>query len=137
PDEGWRATCHDGQAFAGFGKGWLGRARCADGDSYGPSAPILAAVTAAVCVVLAAAVGDHCRRRRLRSFPPRASPGTGLTGSPAPRVRAPTRTKGGAGRVVKATASDRQEVSAFHGLGQGGPGAVGPWSTALCSGGFR
>ena len=45
--------------LAGFGNGWLGRARCADGDSYGPSTPVLAAVTAAVCAVLASAVGAH------------------------------------------------------------------------------
>ncbi|WP_257004238.1 A24 family peptidase [Streptomyces sp. SA15] len=56
PDEPWRAACPAGHAFAGAGKGWLGRARCADCDSYGPSTPVLAAVTAVVCVVLAAAV---------------------------------------------------------------------------------
>jgi leader peptidase (prepilin peptidase)/N-methyltransferase len=59
PEEGWQATCPAGHTFAGFGNGWLGRSRCADGDSYGPSTPILAAVTAAVGAILAAAVGAH------------------------------------------------------------------------------
>jgi leader peptidase (prepilin peptidase)/N-methyltransferase len=58
-EEGWRATCPGGHAFAGYRNGWLGRARCADGASYGPSTPVLSAVTAAVCAVLAAAVGAH------------------------------------------------------------------------------
>ncbi|MDQ1052002.1 hypothetical protein [Streptomyces sp. V4I2] len=57
PDEPWRAACPAGHPFAGAANGWLGRAHCADGDSYGPSMPILAAVTAAVCAVLAVA-GD-------------------------------------------------------------------------------
>ena len=57
PDEPWRATCPAGHPFADTGKGWLGRARCADGDSYGPSVPVLASVSAVACAVLAAATG--------------------------------------------------------------------------------
>ncbi|MER5228074.1 A24 family peptidase [Streptomyces flaveus] len=57
PGEPWRAVCPAGHPFAGAGRGWLGRARCADGDSYGPSTPVLAAVSAVVCAVLAAATG--------------------------------------------------------------------------------
>ncbi|WP_189786796.1 prepilin peptidase [Streptomyces capitiformicae] len=57
PEEPWRAACPAGHPFAGAGNGWLGRARCADCASYGPSMPVLAAGTAAVCAVLAAATG--------------------------------------------------------------------------------
>ncbi|MGI5380730.1 prepilin peptidase [Streptomyces sp. CA-251387] len=57
PDEPWRAACPAGHPLAGAGNGWLGRALCADGDSYGPSTPVLAAVSAAACAVLAAAMG--------------------------------------------------------------------------------
>ncbi|MFI1377236.1 prepilin peptidase [Streptomyces longwoodensis] len=56
PDEPWRTTCPDGHPFAGTGKGWLGRPRCSNGDSLGPSTPVLATVTAVVCAVLAAAI---------------------------------------------------------------------------------
>ncbi|WP_234333579.1 prepilin peptidase [Streptomyces viridochromogenes] len=55
PDEPWRAACPAGHPITGTGKGWLGRARCADGDSYGPSTPVLVTVAAVVCAVLAAA----------------------------------------------------------------------------------
>jgi leader peptidase (prepilin peptidase)/N-methyltransferase len=57
PGEPWRAACPAGHPFAGAGNGWLGRARCADGDSYGASAPVLAAVSVVACAVLAAATG--------------------------------------------------------------------------------
>ncbi|UUU28445.1 A24 family peptidase [Streptomyces sp. CA-210063] len=57
PGEPWRAVCPAGHPVAGAGNGWLGRARCADGDSYGPSMPVLATVSAAACAVLAAATG--------------------------------------------------------------------------------
>ncbi|MER6160361.1 A24 family peptidase [Streptomyces sp. NPDC001868] len=57
PDKPWRAVCPAGHPFAGAGNGWLGRARCADGDWYGPSTPFLASVTAVACAVLAAATG--------------------------------------------------------------------------------
>ncbi|MFJ9588791.1 prepilin peptidase [Streptomyces acidicola] len=59
PHEPWRATCPVGHPFAGAGNGWLGRARCADGGSYGPSTPVLATVAAVVCTVLAATTGAH------------------------------------------------------------------------------
>ncbi|MFR0367546.1 prepilin peptidase [Streptomyces sp. MCC20] len=49
--------CPAGHAFAGAGNGWLGRSRCADGDSYGPRTPALAAATAVVCAAVATAVG--------------------------------------------------------------------------------
>lgn len=57
PEEPWRTACPAGHPFAGAGNGWLGRARCADCASYGPSTPVLATGTAAVCVVLGAGTG--------------------------------------------------------------------------------
>ncbi|WEP00939.1 A24 family peptidase (plasmid) [Streptomyces sp. FXJ1.172] len=57
PGEPWRTTCPAGHPLAGIAGGWLGRARCTDGDSYGPSAPTVAAVTGVVCALLAAATG--------------------------------------------------------------------------------
>ncbi|MFD0007177.1 prepilin peptidase [Streptomyces sp. NPDC127178] len=57
PDEPWRATCPAGHPFAGAGHGWIGRARCADGDVYGPSTPTIAVVVSVICAVLAAADG--------------------------------------------------------------------------------
>ncbi|MEY9997736.1 leader peptidase (prepilin peptidase)/N-methyltransferase [Streptomyces sp. V4I8] len=57
PDERWRAACPAGHPITGLGRGWIGRARCADGTPYGPNAPILAAVTALVCATLASATG--------------------------------------------------------------------------------
>ncbi|MGW4544077.1 prepilin peptidase [Streptomyces chartreusis] len=57
PDEPWRTTCPAGHALAGVGRGWIGRARCAGGDTYGPSTFTIAVVVAAACGALAAAVG--------------------------------------------------------------------------------
>lgn len=57
PQEPWRTACPAGHSFAGAGNGWTGRARCRDGDSYGPSTPLLSALTATVSAVLAAATG--------------------------------------------------------------------------------
>ncbi|MEE1762373.1 prepilin peptidase [Streptomyces sp. SP18BB07] len=57
PEEPWQAACPAGHPFAGAGNGWLGRTRCADCASYGPSTPVLVAGTAAVCAVLAAGTG--------------------------------------------------------------------------------
>ncbi|MCZ4603524.1 A24 family peptidase [Streptomyces sp. Lzd4kr] len=57
PDEPWRTACPAGHALAGVGRGWIGRGRCAGGDTYGPSTSTIALVVAAVCVALAAAVG--------------------------------------------------------------------------------
>ncbi|WP_454314506.1 prepilin peptidase [Streptomyces phaeoluteigriseus] len=57
PDEPWRSACPAGHPLAGIAGGWLGRARCSDGDAYGPSAFLVAAVSAVVCAVLAAATG--------------------------------------------------------------------------------
>ncbi|WP_086796949.1 prepilin peptidase [Streptomyces caniscabiei] len=57
PAEPWRTSCPAGHSFAGVGNGWIGWARCRDGDSYGPSTPLLSAVTAAVSAVLTAATG--------------------------------------------------------------------------------
>lgn len=56
-DEPWRSACPAGHPLAGARGGWLGRARCADGDAFGPSTPAIAVVVAVVCVVLAAATG--------------------------------------------------------------------------------
>ncbi|MEI5579041.1 A24 family peptidase [Streptomyces brasiliscabiei] len=55
--EPWREACPAGHPIVGAGRGWLGRARCRDGGSYGPRTLFLAAVTAMLCAVLAAAVG--------------------------------------------------------------------------------
>ncbi|MET8772153.1 A24 family peptidase [Streptomyces sp. NPDC004658] len=57
PGEPWRSACPAGHPLTGIGNGWLGRAYCSEGDRYGPNTPILTAVTAAACTVLAAAVG--------------------------------------------------------------------------------
>ncbi len=55
--EPWRSVCPDGHRLAGFGGGWLGRARCVDGHSYGPSVAPLAVVSAGACAVVAAVTG--------------------------------------------------------------------------------
>ncbi|WNZ06230.1 A24 family peptidase [Streptomyces sp. 11x1] len=57
PDEPWRTACPAGHPFVGAGNGWLGRARCSDGDAYGPRTLTIAIVVAMVCAALAAAVG--------------------------------------------------------------------------------
>lgn len=35
PDESWRSACPAGHPLAGITDGWLGRARCSDGDARG------------------------------------------------------------------------------------------------------
>jgi leader peptidase (prepilin peptidase)/N-methyltransferase len=55
PKEPWRTDCPAGHPLGR--NGWLGQARCTDGDTFGPSTPAIALVTSAVCAVLAAAVG--------------------------------------------------------------------------------
>ncbi|WP_449342300.1 prepilin peptidase, partial [Streptomyces aurantiogriseus] len=57
PEEPWRSACPAGHPLTGTGGGWLGRARCAAGDTYGPSTLSVASVTAVVCALLAAATG--------------------------------------------------------------------------------
>lgn len=57
PEEPWRTACPAEHPLDGIGGGWLGRARCADGDTFGPSTPAIALVTAVVCAVPAAATG--------------------------------------------------------------------------------
>ncbi|RSN06423.1 prepilin peptidase [Streptomyces sp. WAC 01325] len=57
PGEPWRSVCPAGHPFTGLGGGWLGRARCAAGDTCGPSTVFVASVTAMVCALLAAAIG--------------------------------------------------------------------------------
>ncbi|MGW2649995.1 prepilin peptidase [Streptomyces sp. NPDC001393] len=56
-EEPWRSVCPAGHPLTGSGGGWLGRARCAAGDTYGPSALSAASATAVVCALLAAATG--------------------------------------------------------------------------------
>ncbi|MFJ9752834.1 prepilin peptidase [Streptomyces chartreusis] len=57
PEEPWRSACPAGHPLTETGGGWLGRARCAAGDVYGPSTLSAASVTAMVCALLAAAIG--------------------------------------------------------------------------------
>lgn len=57
PEEPWRTACPVGHRLDGIGDGWLGRARCTGGDTFGPSTPAIALVMTVVCAVLAAAVG--------------------------------------------------------------------------------
>ncbi|MGM9470258.1 prepilin peptidase [Streptomyces murinus] len=59
PEEPWRPVCPAGHPLGGIGSGWLGRARCAAGDTYGPSTVCVASVTAVVCVLLAVAAGGR------------------------------------------------------------------------------
>ncbi|WP_327749804.1 A24 family peptidase [Streptomyces europaeiscabiei] len=56
-EEPWRSACPTGHPLRGTGGGWLGRARCAAGDTYGPSTLTVAFTTAGVCALLAAATG--------------------------------------------------------------------------------
>jgi leader peptidase (prepilin peptidase)/N-methyltransferase len=55
PKEPWRTDCPAGHPLGR--SGWLGQARCTDGDTFGPSTPAIALVMSVVCAVLAAAVG--------------------------------------------------------------------------------
>ncbi|WP_331751714.1 A24 family peptidase (plasmid) [Streptomyces sp. NBC_00723] len=57
PEEPWRSACPAGHPLTGTGGGWLGRARCAAGDTFGPRALAVAFATAVVGVLLAAATG--------------------------------------------------------------------------------
>ncbi|MET9461048.1 A24 family peptidase [Streptomyces canus] len=67
PEEPWRTACPAGHPLngigigigIGIGNGWLGRARCTGGDTFGPSTPAVALVMTVVCAVLAAAVGGR------------------------------------------------------------------------------
>lgn len=59
PEEPWRTDCPAGHPLDGIGDGWLGRARCIDGDTFGPSTLAIALVMAVVCAVLAVATGDR------------------------------------------------------------------------------
>ncbi|GGL77087.1 prepilin peptidase [Streptomyces fumigatiscleroticus] len=61
----WSDRCPDGHPITGTFGGWLGRARCADGDpprscgAYGPSTVAVTVATALVCTSLAAAAGPR------------------------------------------------------------------------------
>ncbi|MGW2748426.1 prepilin peptidase [Streptomyces sp. NPDC001450] len=57
PDESWRTACPAGHPITGLGRGWVGRARCADGCQYGPNTALVAAITALACATLAGAAG--------------------------------------------------------------------------------
>lgn len=57
PEEPWRTACAAGHPLDGIGGGWLGRARCPNGGTFGPSTPVIAVVSAVVCAVLAASTG--------------------------------------------------------------------------------
>ncbi|MFI1169164.1 prepilin peptidase [Streptomyces sp. NPDC020801] len=59
PDEPWRAVCPAGHPIAGPARGWIGRAQCPDGTSYGPNAPLLAMITALTCAALAFTSGNR------------------------------------------------------------------------------
>ncbi|MFD5013754.1 hypothetical protein [Streptomyces chartreusis] len=51
PEESWRAACPAGHPLTGIGGGWLGRARCAAGDTYGPSTLSVASGATLVCAL--------------------------------------------------------------------------------------
>ncbi|MGW7330361.1 prepilin peptidase [Streptomyces sp. NPDC054840] len=64
PEEPWQGRCPQGHRLAGRWRGWLGPARCRPPaepvgvpHAYGRRAAPLAVLTAAVCALLAAAVG--------------------------------------------------------------------------------
>ncbi|MDT0485306.1 MULTISPECIES: prepilin peptidase [Streptomyces] len=59
PEEPWRTACPAGHRLDGIGNGWLGRARCTAGDTFGPSMPIITLVMTVVCAVLAATTGPR------------------------------------------------------------------------------
>ncbi|MYY11017.1 prepilin peptidase [Streptomyces sp. SID4919] len=56
PDDDWHDHCPHGGPLPPGGRGWLGPARCADGW-FGPRTPLVMAVTAALCALLAGATG--------------------------------------------------------------------------------
>ncbi|MGA4840271.1 prepilin peptidase [Streptomyces sp. G45] len=56
PEEPWAARCPSGAHEV---TGWLGRARCADGERFGPHPLLLAAATGVACAALAAATGPR------------------------------------------------------------------------------
>ncbi|MGW3494240.1 prepilin peptidase [Streptomyces sp. NPDC001020] len=55
PEQPWRGRCPDGHPIGG----WVGRARCADGQAYGPGTVLVCTVTALVCASLALATGTR------------------------------------------------------------------------------
>lgn len=57
PEEPWRSVCPAGHPLTGVADGWLGRSRCAEGDTYGPPRLVIVSATALICAVLAAATG--------------------------------------------------------------------------------
>lgn len=57
PKKPWRAACPAGHCLDGIGNGWLGRARCTEGDTFGPSTAVIILVMIVACTVLANAVG--------------------------------------------------------------------------------
>lgn len=64
PDEPWRTACPHGHLLTGPAHGWLGTARCVNCTApgacwYGPSTPLVSAVTALLCAALAAAAGPR------------------------------------------------------------------------------
>jgi leader peptidase (prepilin peptidase)/N-methyltransferase len=59
PDEPWRDHCPDGHVITGAARGWLGPARCPDGDRYGPATAPVCLATALVCAALALATGTR------------------------------------------------------------------------------
>ncbi|MET7680323.1 A24 family peptidase [Streptomyces sp. NPDC005423] len=60
PGQPWSAACPAGHPITGPLAGWLGPARCAGTcGGYGPSAVVVATVTALVCGALAAATGPR------------------------------------------------------------------------------
>ncbi|MET7695889.1 A24 family peptidase [Streptomyces sp. NPDC005483] len=59
PEEPWRTTCPAGHPLDWLRNEWLGRARCTDGDTFGPSTPVIALVMTVVCAVLAVTTGGR------------------------------------------------------------------------------
>lgn len=55
PEQPWRDRCPEGHPI----DGWLGRARCPDGQAYGPGTVLVCVATALVCAALALATGTR------------------------------------------------------------------------------
>ncbi|WP_190093336.1 prepilin peptidase [Streptomyces melanogenes] len=118
PQEPWRTACPAGHPLGGTATGWLGRARCTEGDRFGPSTAAVALLMTVICAVLAASTGA---RPELLVWLPLAPIAVLLAAVDVAVHRLPD-------VVVLPLAA-----SAIAGLGAAAllPGADGSWRTAL------